>query len=130
MEKLAHAGYLLFSDYTDAGFESDSELKEKLKTIGESSEYEEYLLSKGDEYSNLLITYNNYTNDKAFINWMKVTFFLLSRVGEWTFEDTMGLLKSEMDQLLEFIELENNGGEKPKLEIVPEEEDDNEDLGN
>ncbi len=55
------------------------------------------------------------TQDENSINWLRVTFFLLSRVTtDWSLGDTASLTNKEIKEILAFITKEINGG------VIPE----------
>ena len=50
---------------------------------------------------------------KIGVEWLKITFFMLSRIdGEWTHSATGGLRESQLNAISEFITLETNKGVK------------------
>jgi hypothetical protein len=65
------------------------------------------------------------SQDSNAVNWLRVTFFILSRTTtEWTLGDTVSLTNKQIDEILAFISKEANGGVVPEpKEEVTEAED-------
>lgn len=61
--------------------------------------------------------------DSNAINWLRVTFFILSRVrSDWSLGETAGLTNKQIQEIITFISKEANGGILPE----PSEEEPNE----
>ncbi|MGL5076367.1 MAG: hypothetical protein ACRDBG_11130, partial [Waterburya sp.] len=55
-------------------------------------------------------------NNTTILNWLRVTFFIKSRINpEWEASDTNGLKGSDIALILEFIATEANGGSVPEV---------------
>ncbi len=95
-------------------------VKQGEETLGE--EYEDFYMRHVDRFMSLL-ELTRVMADASVSNWLKITFFLISRHDEnWGPSQTASLRRSEIDGILEFINREINGGLPP--EAPPE------DLGN
>ena len=87
----------------------DSPNKEKLEELINTEEFEDYLLGKRDEILDLSKQLQ-VANDSN-LDWFKVTFFMLSRYSsEWDISKTIKLRVSQINEILDFIALEANGG--------------------
>jgi len=94
----------------------DDKTKAKLEDALNSPEYESFLLSNTSELQRLGEA-AKLVEDDLTIDWLKVTFFLMSRYsGEWTLGKTAALTTSRIKQIVDFIELESNGGKLPSVE--------------
>jgi len=87
-----------------------------------SDEYGDFLTNHQDKLNQLNETLRLVQNDRA-LNWLKVGFFLLSRYSEnWELGHTAMLKEWQIQEILQFINREANGGIEPE----PEETDANE----
>lgn len=89
----------LLSGYID----ESSPNKKALQEIAESSEYEEFLLSKKTELVDLSKSLQEIKNDKQ-ENLIKATVFLRSRCDvKWDIENTINLKQSTLKKVIDFI---------------------------
>lgn len=88
----------------------------------ETEAYQTFNDANQSEIDSLLELSKLAQNTQA-INWMRVTFFILSRVdGDWTFGKTAALRTSQINDIIAFIAKEANGGIEPANEPVEETE--------
>lgn len=101
--------------------------------LSESEEYQDFLLNNASRLQKIADLAGLLENDLA-INWLKVTFFMASRVDStWTMSKSAALRPSQVSQILEFINLELNGGIAPEpVAALPPSDDplESEDVGN
>lgn len=98
--------------------------------VREDSLFQEFNLINQDKILRISELVNLMNNDQV-ANWMRVAFFLASRVGaEWSDLGKAARLRvSQIKELSDFILKESNGGVMPEPEPEPETETDTEDEG-
>ncbi len=100
--------------------------------LSDTEEYQDFLLRNASRLQKIADLANLLENDLA-VNWLKVTFFIMSRVNaKWTMGQSAALRPSQVNQILSFINLELNGGVEPSaIAIAPAQDPmQSEDLGN
>jgi hypothetical protein len=72
--------------------------------------YDDFMIDNSVEVEEVVDLFKQ-TQDNLAFNWLRVTFFMASRLNpSWTLGDTANLRKSQIAAILEFILLEANGG--------------------
>ena len=126
LERLGDALSLLLGSVPEG---AEPKKKKELQAILDSTDYENFLLANTQELHKLG-EMNKLIDDDITINWLKVTFFMLSRYsGEWTLGKTAALPTSRINEIVAFIAKESNGGKEPELLALPASEEDTEDAG-
>jgi len=101
--------------------------KQFFEWLLDSQLYKEFLVHHNDEFNKISELAQNVEGDLT-INWLKVSFFMLSRYsGEWTLGKTAALPTSKINEIIKFIERETNGGKEPEQPQPSEQEE--EDVG-
>jgi hypothetical protein len=72
--------------------------------------YDDFMIDNSVEVEEVIDLFKQ-TQDNLAFNWLRVTFFIASRLNPgWTLGDTVNLRKSQISDILAFILLEANGG--------------------
>lgn len=108
--------------FPDADFQQTDEYK----AVAETDEFEEFFAQHEQEIMDLVELYKLLSDDKI-LSWVKAVFFLASRMGRYWLDNADMLLRSQIEQINEFIALEANRGEP--LEPVTAGEDEAEPAG-
>lgn len=118
----------------DLEFEGKEALPKAVEILWSGSEdyiddqrYLDFLEENQADIQNLLELLKVSQNVQA-LNWLRVTFFILSRVtSNWSIGDTAGMTNDEISQILNLIAREANGGVDPEtntdapVEVVEDE---------
>lgn len=82
--------------------------------LATSQEYLDFEVEHKDDLANLIDSLKLGENAKG-VEWVKVTFFMISRIdGNWTHSDTGCLLESQIESISKFITREANKGVDPE----------------
>jgi hypothetical protein len=92
--------------FPDAEFQQSDEYK----AVAESDEFEEFFTQHEQEIIDLVELYKLLSDDKI-LSWVKAVFFLASRLGRYWLDNADLLLRSQIEQINEFIAIEANRGE-------------------
>ncbi|MGV2830587.1 hypothetical protein [Myxosarcina sp. GI1(2024)] len=103
---------------TTCGLESMSDaiaqLFEPSEELVVTGEYQKFEDDNATDIKRLVELFRLAQNNQA-VNWLRVTFFLLSRYdAEWTLGKTASLRNSQINAIIKFISKEANGGVDPQ----------------
>lgn len=82
--------------------------------LARTPEYEDFL-EQNEKQAEEIISLFKLSIDQRSLRWMRITFFMLSRVtGDWTMGKTVALRESVLNKIDNLIIKETNGGVEPK----------------
>lgn len=94
--------------------EAINQLFDPTDEIVNTKEYQDFTDVNLQDIDRVVELFRLSQNNQA-INWLRVTFFILSRVdAEWTLGKTAALRNSQIDEIISFISKEANGGVLPE----------------
>lgn len=134
IEYINDALYLLESSLPpDCEDPKDKESKNRAKFFNwllNSQIYQEFLANHFQAFHDIIQLEKSISNERT-LNWLKVTFMMLSRYsGNWDMSDTAALPESKINSILQYIESEMNNGQKPETEENNQSNQNEENLGN
>jgi hypothetical protein len=89
--------------------ETEAKKLKSYQEILESTKYSDWLILITDQLTKITTLSKSRESDIN-VDWVQITFFLLSRLGDWDMAKTGTLTRKQMRQIKEFMVLESNEG--------------------